>query len=106
MMLAHGLIWEHFIRTRENSTNENDAIIIFEDDVHEARPDAAEWAIKAVVNMTTDFLYLGHCCQENPKVPPYCLHAYAMTLRGARKMWPKLDQCAGPIDTQVSSRQY
>jgi DNA polymerase III epsilon subunit-like protein len=103
MMIAHGLIWEHFIRerSRANSTNENDAIIVFEDDVFEARENAAELAVKAVENMKTDFLFLGHCCHYKLDEPPYCLHAYAMTLRGAKKMLPHLDHCGDPIDWQV-----
>ena len=90
--IAHKDIWDYFIRNSAACV-----ILIFEYDVFTALPTSHVESIKALKHMVItnqpELLYLGYCYknqQLNPLKPgapaPYCLHAYALNLNGARKV--------------------
>jgi hypothetical protein len=98
--MATRQIWDEFMYqnrffpTASQSIYESPKLIIFEDDAMEIHPDAIEIAWNAVLNMTVDQLYLGYCFDREPgKVPPLCLHAYAMTIQGVRIVSREIDWC-------------
>ena len=111
LILAHRQIWDEFLWShREVLPNvsfwESPKMIVFEDDAMEIDPRAPDVAYTAVMNMTSELLYLGHCYDRMPgAVPPECTHAYALTLEGARKLLANLDWCAraygGALDSQM-----
>ena len=107
--LAHIAAWDSFWRSRRSCGLEsNDILIVFEYDALPGRPDAGEITIEAVKSMTTDFMFLGYCYHKPHHHPllnkqaPYCLHAYAMTLRGAKIMLDEMDACGPFADVQVA----
>ena len=113
LILAHRQIWDEFLWShREVLPNvsfwESPKMIVFEDDAMEIDPRAPDMAYTAVMNMTSELLYLGHCYDRMPgAVPPECTHAYALTLEGARKLLANLDWCAraygGALDSQMKA---
>jgi len=63
---------------------DNDIIVIFEDDADVAIRDVNATLVEELSNMTTDILYLGWCEGRLARPVPICMHAYAITRRGAR----------------------
>ena len=106
--LVHREIWDYFYRHRRPCGLEHDdAIIIFEYDAFYGPKSAASVIIDAVIHMNTDLLYLGYCYQSrhHPRstgLAPYCLHAYVLTLQGAKKLVELLDVCGLFADVQLS----
>jgi hypothetical protein len=114
LMFAHRQIWDEFCAMNRLilsniSFYESPKIIIFEDDAMEIDSMAHDIAYQSVQNMTSEIHYLGHCYDKKPGVsPPSCLHAYALTVEGARKLLKHCDWCAkggrsGILDTQIQS---
>lgn len=106
--LAHREIWLDFYQTRRRcGFQANDVLIVFEDDAFEGVPNAGELAIEYVRNMTTDVMWLGYCYQyehDHPSIGgkvPFCLHAYAITLPGAKKLLDLLSPCSIFADAQL-----
>lgn len=105
--LAHKEIWDNFYRNRRKCGSK-DALIIFEYDAMLGFPDAGNVAIEYAKNMTTDFLFLGYCYHKPHHHPrggkaPYCLHAYAISVEGARKLSLLVDACGPFADAQVAN---
>jgi hypothetical protein len=89
---------------------ECDALIVFEDDVFSAHPQAPQEAIKQVLKQEEDLNFLGYCYklkEGHPlesKYPPLCSHAYSVTYTGAKKLYNLIDSCydtAGALDFQM-----
>jgi hypothetical protein len=105
--LAHKEIWDNFYRNRRKCGSK-DALIVFEYDAFLGYPNAGNLAVEYAKNMTTDFLFLGYCYhkpQHHPRLggkAPYCLHAYALSVEGARKLGLLLDACGPFADAQVA----
>lgn len=105
--LAHKEAWDHFVR---HSTNCEDILIVFEYDAFIGRESAGKSAIEFVEkrNVSTDILYFGYCYQthnDHPSIShlaPYCLHAYALTVHGARKLLEYVDACSIFADAAVA----
>jgi hypothetical protein len=87
-----------------------DALIVFEDDAMDVFPGADQEAYERVQWMAgkdtryrTDILYLGYCGGSvGGKAPPVCLHAYALSLRGAKRLLQLISDCGDVIDRQVA----
>ena len=107
---AHISTWEIFLQARKNcaATEDGNKMIVFEYDAFVGLPNAGELAIAVVRNMTTDLHYLGYCFHKpanHPrisKVAPYCLHAYAVTVTGAKILLDLVDPCGPFADVQLS----
>ena len=88
--LAHIQAWDGFYRTRRNCSNAaRDTLIVFEYDAFMGRLDAGKATIASIRNMTSDLHYLGYCFHKPHNHPrhgdaPYCLHAYAVSVNGAK----------------------
>jgi hypothetical protein len=105
--LAHKEAWDSFYRQRKSCA---DVLVVFEYDAMEGLPnhEAGRITVDYLMNMTHDFLYLGHCYKFDHLHPrlsreaPYCLHSYAMTVKGARKLLHEVDACGPFADVQVA----
>jgi len=108
LLLAHRQIWEDFARKHHSipeniSYFESPKLVIFEDDAMEIDPIVHDIAFQSVQNMTKDLHLLGLCYDRDPgKKVPECTHAYALTVRGCRKLFANIDQCCrtGQLDKQ------
>ena len=106
--LAHKEIWDNFYRSRRKCGNQ-DVLIIFEYDAFLGFPNAGKLAVQYAKNLTTDFIFLGYCYhkpQHHPRLggkAPYCLHAYAISVEGARKLSLLVDACGPFADAQVAN---
>ncbi len=109
--LVHREVWDSFYRHRRPcGIEQNDVMMIFEYDAFLGSKHASDIVMNAVRKMTTDILLLGYCYRPktyyDPKVSgraPYCLHAYAVTLTGAKKLVELLDVCGGFADLQIAT---
>jgi hypothetical protein len=112
--IAHRDIWDYFHRHRRTHCEEykkkhnitEDILLIFEYDAYLGVKDAAARTIDAIRNLRTDLMYLGYCFKKNqhPRVypkAPFCLHAYALTLTGTKKLLDLLDPCGPFADAQL-----
>lgn len=107
LLLAHKEIYEDFVwRAEQGSAPFDDgSIIVFEDDVYPRVEDYAEQALKIAANMTEmglDLLFLGWCYADMRQklIPPFCTHAYVVSLSGARKLVENSIPCGPSIDVQ------
>lgn len=107
--LAHKEIWDSYIRQRRGcDINLQDRIIIHEYDAFLGTPDTISYALDLARNMTTDFMFLGYCFEKPHNHPyvsgyaPYCLHAYAISVRGAEKLRELVDACGIFADAQIA----
>ena len=107
--LAHIQAWDAFYRTRNNcSIAVRDTLIVFEYDAFLGRLDAGKVAIASIRNMTSDLHYLGYCFHKPHNHPrhgdaPYCLHAYAVSVHGAKILLESVDACGPFADVQLSA---
>lgn len=105
--LAHRDVWDAFIRNSLSCV-----LVVFEYDAFLGSPDGHASALKIVESMANknapDLYYLGYCYKNagfHPavsKAAPYCLHAYAITLIGAKKLLDYVDSCGIFADAQVA----
>ena len=107
--LAHKEVWDYFYRHRRScGIDERDTLLVFEYDAFQGMSNAGELSISAAQRMTTDFHFLGYCFQKpsfHPSISkkaPYCLHAYAIQLTGAKKLLELVDSCSFFADAQVA----
>lgn len=107
--IAHKEVWERFyFRRRLCGVEQRDVMLIFEYDAFIGLPEAWSYAIERVRTMNSDLHYLGYCYQKpsyHPSVSgkaPYCLHAYAIQLEGAKKLVELVDTCSFFADAQVA----
>ena len=106
--LAHIQAWDNFYRNRRScSIGARDTLIIFEYDAFIGRQDAGNVAIASIRNMTSDLHYLGYCFHKLHNHPrngdaPYCLHAYAVSVNGAKILLESVDACGPFADVQLS----
>eukprot|EP01038_Epipyxis_sp_PR26KG_P011060 gene11060-14845_t len=84
-----------------NLFSEDDIIVIFEDDADSAIIDLNTTMIEELSKMTTDVLFLGWCDGRAARPVPLCMHAYALTRRGARKFVKYFEPCGRAIDEQL-----
>lgn len=85
-----------------------DVLLIFEYDAYLGSEHAVQSILEGVSQMQTDFLFLGYCFKrrQHPRLTnrsPYCLHAYAITISGAKKLTDLLDICGPFADAQLSN---
>ena len=107
--LAHKEVWDYFYRHRRPcGVEERDTMFVFEYDAFLGMQNAGDLAIASAREMNTDFHFLGYCYQKpsyHPAVSkksPYCLHAYAIQLEGAKKLIELVDACSFFADAQVA----
>jgi len=107
--MVHKEVWDQFYRNRRPcGLRNNDTLLVFEYDAFLGMHNAGALAIESIQKMTSDFHFLGFCYQRphlHPRVSgkaPYCLHAYAVTLEGARKLLDLVDSCSIFADAQVA----
>ena len=106
--LAHIQAWDNFYRTRRScSLVARDTLIVFEYDAFIGHQDAGKIAIRSIRNMTSDLHYLGYCFHKARNHPrngdaPYCLHAYAISITGAKILLELVDSCGPFADVQLS----
>jgi hypothetical protein len=92
------------------SSDCEDVLVVFEYDAFIGIENAGKYVIEFIEkrNATTDILYFGYCFQkqhDHPRIShlaPYCLHAYALTLHGARKLIEYVDACSIFADAAVA----
>eukprot|EP01039_Chlorochromonas_danica_P004163 gene4163-4572_t len=107
--LVHYEIWDHFYKHRRScGIQKNDVLLIFEYDAYLGSENAVQTILESVSRMKTDFLFLGYCFKrrQHPRLnnrSPYCLHAYAITISGAKKLTDLLDLCGPFADAQLSN---
>lgn len=105
LLIAHKIIWDDFLyRSEPQSLNFTDGVLmIFEDDVFPRIPNFVERALSEVYHMNVDLKFLGWCFgdRNNLETPPYCTHAYALTLAGIRKLTSFVVPCGPSVDVQM-----
>jgi len=105
--VAHIASWATFVRARRGCTDKV-ALIVFEYDAFVGSLDAGRLALQAARAPTADLHYLGYCYHKphhDPHVShvaPYCLHAYVVTLTGARRLLHDVDPCGPFADVQLA----
>jgi len=102
--LAHWSAWNDFARNSDACS-----VIVFEYDAFAASATSAPDAIVAAraLQEQSEFLFLGYCFKSGNHpaqsgAAPYCLHAYAASLSGVRKLLDHVDVCGLFADTQVA----
>lgn len=107
--MAHQQVWESFYRRRRPcGFHERDVLLVFEYDAFLGDPQAIDRAVESVRAMQTEFHFFGYCFQNanyhptKTRLAPYCLHAYAVTLKGAKKLLDFVDTCSFFADAQVA----
>ena len=109
VMLAHYQIWSSFayrpdrsikgLATADND-EDDDILVIFEDDANIAVNNVTRALQTELSVMKTDLLFLGWCYGR--RYIPACLHAYAVSRAGARKLVAQWDVCSDEaIDGQL-----
>jgi hypothetical protein len=109
VMLAHYQIWSAFAyrerqggirNTMVEHDNDDDVLVIFEDDANIAVTNVTQALHSELSVMKVDLLFLGWCYGR--RYIPACLHAYAITRAGARKLVDNWDICSNDaIDGQL-----
>jgi len=113
--IAHKEAWYSFyrnsIRNRQScAIDQHDMHLIFEYDAFIGFPDAGRLAIDMLKNTTADLYYLGYCYHakrdgypwESGRAP-WCLHAYAVSVEGARQLYDMVDACGPFADAQLGN---
>ncbi|KAJ1413572.1 hypothetical protein B484DRAFT_467601 [Ochromonadaceae sp. CCMP2298] len=109
--LAHREAWDAFYRHgRSCGEEQRDMLMIFEYDVFQGIPGAGQLAIDALRNTTADLYFMGYCFHEKRDgMPwesgraPWCLHAYAVTMKGAKQLVEMVDVCGPYADAQLAN---
>jgi hypothetical protein len=108
VMLAHYQIWSSFAYRSDRSIkglatadqDDDDILVIFEDDASIAVNNVTRALYTELSVMKTDLLFLGWCYGR--RYIPACLHAYALSRAGARKLVSQWDVCSDEaIDGQL-----
>lgn len=79
---------------------DEDILVVFEDDADSTIKELNITLLEEFNQMTTDVLYLGWCEGRRARPVPLCLHSYAMTRKGARKLIQNFEPCGAAIDEQ------
>lgn len=111
LLITHREIWDKFVRRRykgpsakerQKVPEQNDVIVIFEDDVYPLEDNHQLEMLKEIEKMTTDLHFLGWCYYTKKEWSPLCMHAYVVTVRGARNLVDSTETCGPkPLDLQV-----
>ena len=111
LLITHREIWDKFVRRRYKGSSakerqkvpeQNDVIVIFEDDVYPLEENHQLEMLKEIEKMTTDLHFLGWCYYTKKEWSPLCMHAYVVTVAGARKLVDFTETCGPkPLDLQV-----
>jgi hypothetical protein len=81
--------------------NMMDRIVIFEDDVVHTIKELNSTLLEELTDMNNvDVLYLGWCDGRAARPVPLCLHAYALTRQGAKKLIHYYEPCGRAVDEQ------
>jgi hypothetical protein len=113
--LTHYLVWQEFYRSaawRQCAEVDCDGWqLIFEGDAQCGVEDCEGETRRALAAARSDVVYLGWCDgfkmikDEDKKLhktgPPFCLHAYAITVSAARILLDKVYPCLLPADNQL-----
>ena len=99
--MAHIRIWQDF-HWRHRSDDRGQRILILESDVHCSREFCGDIAIEHIERTDKDMLYVGFCYKDDPSHPPYCSHAYAISVRAAKILSTNVFSCVSPVDTQMA----
>lgn len=107
LLMAHKTLWADFVYRSQQTPHDfkNGVLIVFEDDVFPRVTDFVEATLKETVDMKVGLKFLGWCL-GNPfqhETPPYCTHAYAVSLDAAKKMANGVIDCGPSIDVQMIS---
>jgi len=77
-------------------------LLIFEDDAFATVPHVGKAVVMEIEAMDKEVLWIGWCMHSDPEAPPLCMHSYAMTISGARKLLQKIDTCHhDALDIQI-----
>ena len=109
LLIAHREIWDHHIKSRYRNAErkkireEDDVMLIFEDDMYPMVPNHALNALREINRMSSDVHWLGWCYHhDEPLRSPLCMHAYVVSIIGARKLLASTETCGPlPLDRQV-----
>ena len=99
--MAHYRIWQEFYR-RYKGGDQDQRIFILEGGIHCAQDFCGDIALEQIASTSKDILYVGWChMQHGITSPPYCLHAYSISVRAAALLIPNVYPCLGPADVTV-----
>jgi hypothetical protein len=109
MILAHQAVWEHFVGSRETNVErkkideKDDIMLVFEDDLYPMVENHQLNTLLEVNRMQSDLHWLGWCYyHDNVNRSPLCMHAYAVSVIGARSLINSVKPCGPlPLDRQV-----
>ena len=111
LLITHREIWDKFVRRRykgkaanerQKVLEQNDVIVIFEDDVYPLEDKHQLAMLKEIDKMSTDLHFLGWFYYTEKEWSPLCMHAYVVTVAGARKLVDFTETCGPkPLDKQV-----
>ena len=100
--MAHLRVWQEFYR-RHRDGDHRRRILIFEADIHCAFEFCGDLALEHIDRSDRDVLYVGWCRIIDPSHPPYCAHAYSISVRAAKILIDNVFPCLSPVDTQLSN---
>ena len=99
--IAHFRIWQEFYRRYRNG-DQDKRILIFESGLRCAQDFCGDIALEQVASTTKDVFFIGWCHIELAATePPYCLHAYSITVRAAGFLLSNFFPCDAPCDVTV-----
>jgi hypothetical protein len=103
--IAHKEIWDNFVRRHRNCgerQGDHHHLVVFEYDAFPGFSDSGRRVYDSLQRMKSDFHHLGYCYRRPDYHPsirheaPYCLYAYALSLRGGRNgQLRTICRCAG-----------
>ena len=103
--MAHFRVWQDFY-WRHKSDDRGQRILILESDIHCSREFCGDIAIEHINRTDKDMLYVGFCVWNNEPLPPYCSHAYAISVRAAKILSNFVSFCRAPVDVMMTEVLY
>ena len=100
--MAHYRIWQEFYR-RYRDGDQDKRILILEGGIRCAQDFCGDIALEQVALTTKDIFYVGWCHMQLEAVtdPPYCFHAYSISVRAAAFLVSNVYTCHRPTDVAV-----
>lgn len=99
--MAHFRVWQEFYR-RFRYGDQDKRILILEGGLRCAQDFCGDIALEQIAFTTKDILYIGWChMQLAITEPPYCLHAYSISVRAAAFLLPNVYTCNRATDISI-----
>ena len=99
--MAHYRVWQEFYR-RYRDGDQDKRILIFESGLRCAQDFCGDIALEQIASTTKDIFYIGWCHMQHAITdPPYCFHAYSISVRAATFLISNVYTCDRATDVAV-----